>query len=186
MKTLAAMLVLLALSSAAFADEEKGFYLGAGVGQANVQADDIDDVGAIVAELDANATSFKLFGGWRFSKNFAAELAYLDFGSPEEVLGGTQVETELSGVAPYAVGTIALGPVELFAKVGYLFYDLDVKAAGQKIGSVSGGQDDFIFGVGAGVVLFKHLQTQLEYEYVDTSKTLDSVDAVWLSAAWRF
>lgn len=184
MKPLLASLLLLALATTAWADEEKGLYVGAGVGQSNVKADNLEDIGAVISDFESDATAFKVFGGWRFNRYLAAELDYLDLGSPDEDFGTVRLETELSGVAPYVVGSLAIGPVELFAKVGYLFYDLDVSASGQKLSSAS--QDDFIYGVGAGIVLFKHLQARLEYEAVDVSKTLDDVDAVWLSAAWRF
>jgi hypothetical protein len=32
----------------------------------------------------------------------------------------------VNGFAPYVVGTVPICPVELFAKAGYLFYDLEV------------------------------------------------------------
>jgi len=186
MKYIALLLVFLGLASTASADEEKGFYLGAGFGQFNVEADDIDDIGPIVQEFDSNATSFKMFGGWRFNRYLAAELDYLDFGSPDEDLNGTHVKADLSGFAPYIRGSVPIGPVEVFAKAGYLFYKLDVDVNGEKVDASSGNRDDFIVSIGAGMVVFKHIEAQLEYEYVDVSKTLDKTDALWLSAVWRF
>lgn len=186
MKSIAACVVLLGLATVTWADEQKGWYVGAGVGQFNVQADDIDDLGPIIEEFDSDATSFKVFGGWRFSKFLAAELDYLDFGSPDDDVSGQRIQTDVSGFAPYVTGTLALGPIELFGKVGYLFYDLDVTASGQTDSLASGSQDDFIYGLGAGITLFERLQARLEYEVVDVSETLDDADVVWLSAAWRF
>jgi hypothetical protein len=81
---------------------------------------------------------------------------------------------------------LPLGPVELFAKLGYLFYNLEVEVAGADITSESGSDEDLIYGIGAGIVLFDHLQTSIEYEIIDVSETLDDADALWLSAAWRF
>jgi hypothetical protein len=186
MKTILPVLILVALAIPAWADEGKGFYAGAGVGQFNVQADDIDDIGPIVSEFDSESTSFKIYGGWRLSRYLGFEVAYIDFGSLDDDLGGSSVDADFSGVAPYVTGTLPLGPVELFAKLGYLFYNLEVEVAGADITSESGSDEDLIYGIGAGIVLFDHLQTSIEYEIIDVSETLDDADALWLSAAWRF
>jgi OOP family OmpA-OmpF porin len=186
MKTITAFVALLSLATAAWADGETGLYLGAGVGQFNVQADDIDDLGPIVEEFDSDATTFKVFGGWRFSRYLAAELDYLDLGSPDDDVSGQKIDADISGFAPYVIGTVPLGPIELFGKVGYLFYDLDVTSSGQTNAIASGSQDDFIYGLGAGITLFERIHARLEYEMIDTSETIDDADAVWLSAAWRF
>jgi opacity protein-like surface antigen len=185
-KSLIMLGVLLGLTATARAEEEKGLYIGAGIGQFNVQADDIDDIGPIVSEFDSDSTSFKIFGGWRFNHILGVELDYIDFGNPDDDVNGVKVETDLHGFAPYVTATLPVGPVELFGKVGYFFYDLDVDVAGQKLSSASGSQDDFVYGIGAGITLFDRLQARLEYELVDVSKTLDDADAVWVSALWRF
>ncbi len=186
MKTIFVLLILTGLAGTAWADEEKGFYAGVGVGQFNVQADDIDDIGPIVSEFDSESTSLKIFGGWRFNRFLAAEVDYIDFGSLDEDIAGSTVDLELSGLAPYLTGTLTLGPVELFARLGYLFYDLEVDLEDGDFNAEEGSDEDLVYGFGAGIVLFDHLQTRLEYEIVDVSETLDDADALWLSAAWRF
>jgi hypothetical protein len=45
--------------------------------------------------------------------------------------------------------------------------------------------EDFVYGVGAGLTLFGHLHARLEYEIIDISDTSES-NAVWLSGAFRF
>ncbi len=186
MKRITALCILIGLATVASADEKKGLYVGLGVGQFDVNAEDIDDLGPIIQEFDSNATTFKVFGGWRFNPYVSVELAWLDLGSPEEDLNGTRVETDISGFAPYITGSLPIGPLEVFAKVGYLFYDLNVDVNGQEVASASGSQDDFIYGIGAGMILFKRLEARLEYEYLDASETIDDGDALWLSAVWRF
>lgn len=186
MKHIAALLILCGLATTAEADVQTGFYIGAGVGQANVKAESAQDLGLIVQEFDSSATSFKVFAGWRINSFLAVEAAYLDFGNPNVNFGSTNVETSIKGGAPYLIGFLPIGPIELFAKVGYFFYDLDVDVAGRKVEQASGSQDDITYGIGGGIVVFKRLEARLEYEYVDTSGTLKSTDAVWLSAAWRF
>jgi hypothetical protein len=188
MKNILVLLLLGALITPAWSqeDEGKGFYAGAGVGQFNVQADDIDDIGPIVSEFDSESTSLKIFGGYRFNRFLGAEVAYIDFGSLDDDIAGSSVDVDLNGIAPYLTGTLSLGPVELFAKLGYLFYDLELEIAGAEIVSESGSDEDLVYGVGAGIVLFEHLATSIEYEIVDVSDTIDDADALWLSAAWRF
>jgi len=185
MKTLIALALFLCAATTSFADNEKGLYAGAGVGQFNVEVDDISDVANVVGNLDGDDTSFKVFGGWRFSNYFAVELAYIDFGGPDDEVSGVNLEAEIDGFAPYVIGTLPLGPIEVFAKAGYLFYDLNVKVNGDRIGSRSGSDEDFVYGAGLGITLFERLNARLEYEIVDVSE-LDTSDAIWLTGAWRF
>ena len=118
--------------SSAFAqgvENDEGFYIGGGVGQFNVQIDDVDDTDEAIERLDDDDTAWKAFVGWRMNPFFALELAYIDFGGPSDRFDGSgssgDFAVDLSGFAPYVIGTIPLGPVELFGKVGYYFYDVD-------------------------------------------------------------
>src|SRR5262245_15079125 len=116
MKTLIAFVLLLSVATVSFADNEQGLYLGAGVGVFNVKVDNVSDITTIAQEFDSDDTSFKVFGGWRFGKYIAAELAYVDFGGPDDTVGGANVKAEINGVAPYVIGTLPLGFLEVFAK----------------------------------------------------------------------
>jgi hypothetical protein len=181
-------LALAMAAGPALADENKGFYLGAGVGEFSLEIDDFEDFAG--TSFDSDDTSLKVFGGWRFNPYFAAELAYIDFGGPEDTLTvlGIPVNTdvEVSGIAPYLVGTLPLGIFELFAKVGYYFYDVEVTASG---GGVSASDDmsdeDLVYAAGVGLVLFDHFNARLEYEIADVSDVEDA-NAIWLTGAWRF
>lgn len=186
MKTLIAFLLLCGWASVTFADNDRGLYAGAGVGVFNIKADNITDLQALASDFDSDDTSFKVFGGWRFNRYIAAELDYNDFGKPDDELNGIPVSAEVYGFAPMLVGTLPLGPLELFAKVGYLFYDLKVEAGGQKISSVSGNDENLIYGAGLGITLFGHLNARLAYERIDVSDVVDDADAVWVTGEWRF
>lgn len=175
-------------STPALADQDRGLYVGIGVGDFSLEVDDFDDVTG--ENFDGSDTSLKAFGGWRFSRNFALELAYIDFGGPDDTvdIDGTPVNAavDISGFAPYLVGTLPLGIFELFAKVGYYFYDADVDASSGGISaSESVSDEDLVYGAGVGIVLFDHLATRLEYEIIDVSD-VDDASALWLTAAWRF
>lgn len=180
----AAMAVLVALGSTpALAAEDSGFYVGAGVGQFNVQIDNAADVADTVGGFDSDDTTMKVFAGWRFNPYLAVELDYLDLGNPEDVIDGRRLNADINGFAPYVVGTLPVGPVELFAKAGYLFYDVKVDVDDLKV--IDDNTEDFVYGGGIGVTLFEHLHTRLEYEVIDIG-AVDDANALWLSAAWRF
>jgi hypothetical protein len=183
MKTILTLGILLALAGTAHADNDNGLYAGAGVGMFNVKIDNVSDVGAALGEFDSDDVSFKAFAGWRFGKFIGVEVDYLDLGKPNDDVGNVIVSTELSGFAPYIVGTLPLGPIELSAKYGYLFYDFKVSAGSSSKRKTS--DEDSVYGVGIGLTLLDHLATKLEYERIDISE-LDKSDALWLTAAWRF
>ena len=104
-----------------------GFYIGAGVGQFNVEIDDFEDL--TDQDFDSDDTSLKLFGGWRFSPFFGAELAYIDFGGPEDTInaGAPRNSRWRSRGSRPTCRHLPLGIFELFAKVGYYFYDVDIR-----------------------------------------------------------
>lgn len=174
-------------------DNSRGFYIGAGVGQFNVEIDDVDDTNDAIERLDDDDNSWKAFVGYRFSKYFAIEGAYIDFGEASEstTAAGSSGDysVSLAGLAPYVIGTIPLGPVELFGKVGYYFYDVDVSAdlddLGGDVFNSSDSGNDLLYGFGVGATFFTHLHARLEYEKLEADN-IDDADAIWLSGAWRF
>jgi opacity protein-like surface antigen len=183
-RTLAtAILIALGTTPAIAAENDGGFYAGAGVGRFNVKIDNAEDVTDTIGSFDANDTTFKAFAGWRFNPYVAVELDYMDLGSPEDRIDSRRVNADVNGVAPYLVGTLPVGPIELFAKAGYLFYDVKVDVDNLTVKDDN--QEDFVYGGGIGVTLFDHLNTRLEYEVIDIDE-YDDANALWLTAAWRF
>lgn len=180
--TLIAAFTFLA-TSAAWADAQKGFYAGAGVGQFNVEVDNLDEAQDVVNNFDSDDTSFKVFAGWRFTPVIAAELDYIDLGAPEDTIAGTRISAEISGIAPYLVATLPLGIFEIFGKVGYYFYDVEFEAGDLDVEDSS--DEDFVYGAGFGLVIFEHLNARIEYEIIDVSDA-DDASALWLTGAWRF
>ena len=181
----------LASGSAVAQENDEGFYIGGGVGQFNVKIDDFDDTDEAVESLDDDDTAWKAFVGWRMNPYFALELAYIDFGAPSDraTASGSDGDfsVDLSGFAPYVIGTIPLGPVELFGKVGYYFYDVDASVDldnGPDFDS-SSSEQDLLYGFGVGMTFFERLNARLEYEKID-SDLVDDADAIWLSGQWRF
>jgi Outer membrane protein beta-barrel domain len=195
-RSLLAVMVL-ALGGAAgvshAADNPSGFYVGAGVGQFNVQIDDIDQTDNAIERLDDKDASWKAFAGYRVNPYIALEAAYIDFGRPNtrsDAAGSSgNYRVHLQGFAPYVIGTIPLGPVELFGKLGYYIYDVNLRAdiddpLRPDIDSKHS-DEDLLYGVGVGATVLDHLNARLEYERI-RSDVVDDADALWLSAAWRF
>jgi hypothetical protein len=185
------LLSLAAGTAMADVDNPRGFYAGAGVGQFNVDIDNAQELGDTVDDLDADDAAFRIFAGYRLTPYLSFEAAYVDFGSPSDEFEASgsrgDYRLELAGFSPAVVGTIPLGPVELFGKLGWYFYDADVRVSldgGEVIRSDSSG-DDFMYGGGIGLTFFERLNTRLEYEVIDIEDT-DNANALWASASWRF
>jgi len=181
-------LLPLALVSTAFlpavtlADEVSGLYLGAGFGDFSSQIDDISDVDI---DFDEDSDSSKIFGGWRFNRFFALQLDYIEFGDASADLPalGIDIESDVKGLAPNLVGTLPLGPIELFVKGGVVFYDLELTVNGESL--VDESDQDVFYGAGVGLTLLSRLALRAEYEVVEVSE-LDEAEGVWVTAAWRF
>lgn len=184
---------LLSTPAAEAQENTGGPYLGVGWGQFNVDVDNLSDAGTVAGNIiDSDDNAWKAFAGWRFNPYLSLELAYVDLGSPSDRFDGSgssgNYRLDISGFTPYVIGTLPLGPVELFGKVGYYFYDVDLRldldSPGPDIDSGSSRQD-FVYGGGVGVTFLEHLHVRAEYERIDLENAGNS-DALWLSAAWRF
>lgn len=177
-----ALALVVAGTGTAAADATSGLYLGVGAGQFNIEIQDID----LGQDFDSDDTALRVFGGWRFNPNFALELAYADLGTPNDTISGVDVNVELTGFAPYVVLTAPIGLLELYTKLGYFFYDIEVTGSlGGISASDSMSDEDFVYAVGLGAVLMDHLNLRFEYEVIDVSDA-DDATAYWLSGAWRF
>jgi OOP family OmpA-OmpF porin len=165
----------------------EGFYLGGGVGDFSSAVDEInsldsiDDVGIDFSDGD-NAT--KLFAGWNFNRFFAVQGDYVDFGeSSGAVTTSVRGTSDVQGFAPSIVGTLPIGPIELFGRVGMMFYELDLNLTGGRVVDESG--EDLVWSAGLGIDIKDKVNLRLEYEEIDIER-LDEADALWLTAAWKF
>jgi outer membrane immunogenic protein len=177
MKKWIAAVMLTSLSSVAWANDS-GLYVGAGVGKYNIEVEDVD-----ADTFEGDDTVLKVFAGYRINPFLALELDYIDLGETSDTVGDIDFRSEINGFAPYVIGTLPLGPIEVFAKAGYYFYNVEFTADGAR--ELDESDEDFVYGVGAGLTLFGHLHARLEYEIIDITDTSES-NAVWLSGAFRF
>lgn len=114
-------------------------YIGAAAGEANfdnqVQVKDIGNV-----KLSDSATAYKIYGGYRMTRNFAIEGGYRNFGKAKT----GPFSAEIDGWDVSGVGLLPVGPVDLFAKGGVIFWD--TKGGG---GFPDQNDHDLTYGLGA-------------------------------------
>ncbi len=172
MKKYSSLLVFVAtvsFSGLAFAGSESGFSLGGSVGSAKIDYSERTEA----IEFDDSDSAYKVFAGYNLGMvpflNLAIEGSYMDLGSQEgEILNTSGNKIETDGWAAYGLGGFDLGPVGLFAKVGYFAWDSDFKTI---LGDESNSGTDPAFGLGAKFQLGS-FAVRAEYEMFD----LDGVD----------
>ena len=150
---------------------DSGFYIGAAAGGAT---QDIELGGP--PEIEQDDTAFKVFGGYKFDMSvvdLSVELGYVDFGEAEIDTAAGEVSFAPTGINLWGVAGFELGPVELFAKLGVIAWDLETTTFA---GKFSDDGMDYGFGLGAGFDIGK-VQIRGEYELYDTS----NVDVSMLS-----
>lgn len=176
-----AVLTLAAAGQALAADEEqKGGYVGVGIGDFQSQLDQLN--GAQI-NFDESATAYKIFGGWRFNQFLAAQIDYLDLGSSDERVGTQNVSLDTKGYTARIEGTLPLGPFELFATGGLIFSTVKADVNGRQV--LDSSDNDPIYSVGGGLEIAERFVLRLEYEVIDI-QSLDDAKAWWFTAAWRF
>jgi outer membrane protein OmpA-like peptidoglycan-associated protein len=196
-------------ASSAFA-AHPGFYVGAGAGESTAK-DKLDafsgpvDIGRI--ELDKNETAYKGFVGYNFLPWLGVEAGYTSLGQPSNsetfplvappLNGPTSVEleTDLSAWQGFVVGTLPLGPVDIFGKIGWANLssdsELKIDAPFADPGTPtsfknSNGNDDSMAVYGGGAAInFGHWAIRAEYEQYDADH-LDDLYVVTGSLIYRF
>jgi OOP family OmpA-OmpF porin len=138
-KTLMATLIAPALTFGSAHAAELGGYLGGSIGQTTIKIDDID--------FDKSDTGWKAFGGYNFLPWLGVEGGYIDFGSPSDDVLGDNVDVDLTGWQIFLVGSVPVGPVDLFVKAGGIEAKVDVHVSG--FGSESDSDEYFAYGAGA-------------------------------------
>jgi len=174
-KSIAIAVFLLAASGSALA-ADNGIYLGGSVGQANLKIDNL--AGLSAADFDGNDTAFKAIAGFRPFDWFAVEASYVDFGKPDDNVLGEHVKAQADGVSAFAVGFLAIGPVDIFGKLGGINWDSKVS------GGIKDNGTDFAYGVGAQFRLLS-LSVRAEYEGFNLSD-VDDLNMVSIGLTYTF
>ena len=171
--------VALAASMAAQADTQPGFYAGAGIGSTKL-GDDISGV-------DESDTGFKIFGGYNFTQNWAAEVSYFDLGEASVSGGGANASLGLTGLSAAVLGRLPVSDMfAVYAKLGFASYDVDLdfnNVPGFGSGHMSDSDSDMIYGVGGAVSFGAAFEARLEYEALNVDGDADMIS---ISGLFRF
>lgn len=186
-KSTIAAALLLGLSVNANAGDN-GIYLGGSLSRSTIDTD-AEFFGFSYEDDD---TAYKLIGGIRPFDRLAIEANYIDFGSIEFdnrdlVADGIHSEFEAQAIDASAVVFLGGPLLEVFGKVGLVYWDADAVLEGGLSGvdlreSDSGA--DFAWGLGAQASL-SSLAVRLEYENFEISDT-NSVELWSLGVTWTF
>jgi len=192
-------------SAPAFAADDSGFYVGAGLGTFSLQSEAISlDAGGLEVDtgrdFDGSDFAFKILGGWQWNKYIAFEAEYFDGGNPDDKFdfsysdpevefdGQLTVEAETTGWIFSALGIWPLGDsFNLFAKLGFVMWDVegrgvikvpdfDIQESGS-LGSESG--TDFAWGLGGTWNFTDNMGVRAEYQQFE----LDEFNNVNLASA---
>lgn len=165
---------------------ESGGYIGGSVGSAAVDVY-IDD-GSIPepAEFSEEDFAWKIFAGYNFGItpvfDLGIEGGYVDMGAPSGIVEDVSIEFDPTGWSVFGVIGFDIGPVGLFGKLGYLYWDVDAVIDGVSAGSIDG--SDVAYGLGARFNLGS-LELRGEYELFDIEDAEDV--SMWtLGLAYHF
>lgn len=171
MKKFTVALIGLATLFAANAFADEGLTLGASVGYVNIQDSDP------AFDFDANDTGYKFFASYTASSFLGIEGGYVDFGSPEDIVGGFPGEIDASGWNLYGVGNLPLSDgVDLFAKAGIVSWEADSIIDGILVDTDDG--NDLALGLGARWNSGGSFGLRAEIDWFD----IDEADSVWMAS----
>jgi len=157
----AVLATALFLASAATMAADNGIYLGASLGQANIDTNALN-----VVRIDGDDTGFKFIAGLRPLDWFGVEASYVNFGEVEQGI----LATETDGISAFGVFFAPVGPVDFFVKGGLVSFDTSIDIDGRGTIYQEDGTD-LAYGAGVQFRLLS-LGIRAEYEKFD----IDDVD----------
>ncbi|HEX6996535.1 MAG TPA: outer membrane beta-barrel protein [Gammaproteobacteria bacterium] len=173
------------LASTSQAQENAGAYFGFSLGSFDYE--ETEEVTGLV--ISDSTSAYRLFGGYRFSDNFAVEGSWGATGDIKEGFSGSDpalgtVTLDIKGdyevLSVRALGILPFDKVSLFGGVGY--YDADLTARGryedafQIVAIKVEGSDDGATVIGGLQFDLDRLSIRGEYEWFDTDSNVDASD----------
>lgn len=169
------------------------FYAGVGVGQSKAK----DWCGGGGADTcDDKDTAWKVFGGYQFTPNFAAEIGYSKLGKFHASLAGLTDDAKVTAWELSALGAWPILPrFSVFGRLG--LYRATVKETTNFAGDFEHDNNDWTFGVGLQYDVTRNLGIRGEWQRYrkigggdvafgpDVGQKSD-LDVLGVSALWRF
>jgi OmpA-OmpF porin, OOP family len=175
------LFVALSCAAAGSVAQDGGFYLGGALGQSRFK----EWCDVPLASCEDTDTAWKLLGGYRINRYFAAEATYVDWGeaTASNAIGAQALARQHSyGLA--AVGTLPLAErFELFAKAGFLITEQETESRNVATPrTVSRDETEFHYGLGAKYAFTRNWALRGEWENTDKLK----VELLSIGVEYRF
>jgi OOP family OmpA-OmpF porin len=153
------LIALFAAAAVAPVAAQAQAYVGASVGRAD-QKLTIEDVGTV----KENDTSYKVFGGYQFTKNIGVEAAYADLGTATITGGGETVDSNPKMFTAAVTGTVPVtGAFSATGKIGFARTNTTVSAFG--VGEEKIKHTSPLLGLGVSFAVTPKIAIVAEYEH---------------------
>lgn len=175
--------VLLVASGSVLA--QAGPYLGGAFGQSKLKEWCTGETATIrFTGCDDSDTSWKLLGGYRFSRYLGVEASYIEWGEVSASINtGAQVAAKQHSYGLAAVGTIPLGEgFELFGKAGFLMTEQETRRITPAPSTAKRDDTEFHYGLGAKYAFTRNWAVRGEWEKTDKLK----VELLSIGVEYRF
>jgi OOP family OmpA-OmpF porin len=174
-------------------DPGTGFYVGGAVGGVsyNVNTGSLASAGFVTTGTDDTDIAWNLTAGYKFTRNWAVEVGYVDLGTftADGRFGGatSRLEADVTGVNVSGVGTLPLNDMfSVYGKLGY--FRSQAKATANVAGSVGRAksrENDVTAGIGARYHINRNLSALLEVNYYGLGGS-DNATAYMVGARYDF
>lgn len=173
---------------------EAGFYAGISVGQSEAR-DSCDGAGDLGLSCDEKDTAWKLFGGYQFNRNLAAEIGYTDrltkvsFGAPGFSGDVKASAWELVGIGAFPI----IDRFSVYGKAGLYRAETKASASAPAFGFTASAKEtntDLTYGVGVKYDFTRNVGLRAEWQrYNDVGGGdigEDDVDVLSVGVVWKF
>lgn len=187
----AGIALVVAFSSAATA-ADTSWYVGASVGRTSIH-EVCDKAGGtgLVQSCKDNTSSYKVYGGYNFTREYGLEWGYANLGKAEVISTGSAGTATSETWAVPITGVYNLPITErlgLVGRAGVYFFKSESKTTGNLVGPIPAVDDDGIEAVvGASVSLkvWQNLSLRLDWDHYNDAGPGD-VDTLLGGVHWRF
>jgi OOP family OmpA-OmpF porin len=151
-------------------------YVGASLGSSDTST----------SGVSSDETSWKVLGGYTFTKFVGIEGSYRDLGGINETIGTTSIGMDVSSIDVFGVGILPVGQkFDVFGKAGLSRVEVKSTFSDPLLGSFSASDtgNELALGAGFNFKMGEKFALRVEYETFDTT---DSMDVFSTGAVWRF